>query len=301
MLGSQPAPASDRVPKPPAPDSPVRIFGAKGRLVGIIALTAAGAAGYMWNSAPRPTAPELPTSVGVAERAMPVPAASPEPAWAQTPLRRLTADAVRLWEADEPVPLTISSTDAGSNVSVVIGGLAPGSALSVGTPAGPNAWRLAIRDINRAVVRPPRGFVGVMNLTLELLLADDEVADRKSLQLQWSGKSVPASAVSSQRRLDAAEVALLMKKGAEFVADGNIGAARMMFQPAADAGEPMAAFALAETYDPLVLEKLGTKGGITSDIALAQRWYEKAKAFGSTVATERLQRLARLPEKVGGR
>lgn len=282
----------DSIPEPPAP---ARIFGAKGRSIVVIALTGAGVAGYMWSSAPRATAPELSASVGVAERAMLVPAASPEPARAGTPLRRLTVDAVRQWETDEPVPLTISSTDAGSNVSMVIGGLAPGSALSVGMPAGPNAWRLAIKDLNRAVVRPPRGFVGVMNLTFELRLADDTVVDRNSLQLEWSGTSVPASAASSQRHLDAAEVALLMKKGAEFVADVNIGAARMMFQPAAEAGEPMAAFALAETYDPLVLEKLGTKGGITSDIALAQRWYEKAKALGSTVATERLQRLARLP------
>ena len=294
-LDSQPGLTPDGVPKPPGPDKPVKIFGAKGRLVGVIALTAAGVAGYVWGSAPRETAPELSTSVGVAERATPAPAASPEHARAQTPLRRLTVDAVRQWEADEPVPLTITSTHAGSNVSVVIGGLAPGSALSVGTPTGPNAWRLAIKDLNRAVVRPPRGFVGVMNLTFELRLADATVVDRNSLQLQWSGTSVPASAAPSQPRLDAAEIALLVKRGEEFVADGNIGAARMTLQLAAEAGEPRAAFALAETYDPLVLEKLGTKGGITPDIALAQRWYEKAKALGSTVATERLQRLARLP------
>jgi hypothetical protein len=298
-LDSQPGLMPDGVPQPPASDKPVKIFGAKGRLVGAIVLTAAGAAGYVWGSGPRATAPGLPASVGVAERVMPVPAASPESARAQTPLPRLTVDAVRWWQVGETVPVTISSTDAGSNVNVVIRGLAPGSALSAGTPAGLNAWRLAIKDFNSAAIRPPRGFVGVMNLTLELRLAD-EVVDRKTLQVEWSGTSVPASAAHSQR-LDATEVALLMKKGAEFVADGNIGAARMTFQLAADAGEPRAAFALAETYDPLVLEKLGTKGGITPDIALAQRWYEKAKALGSTMATERLQRLAHVPEKTGDR
>jgi len=48
----------------------------------------------------------------------------------------------------------------------------------------------------------------------------------------------------------------------------------------------------ATDYDPVVLEKLGAKGGITPDIALAQRWYEKAKELGSPVAPERIARLA---------
>jgi TPR repeat protein len=33
------------------------------------------------------------------------------------------------------------------------------------------------------------------------------------------------------------------------------------------------------------------KGGITPDIALAQRWYEKAKELGSSAAPERIARL----------
>jgi hypothetical protein len=45
-----------------------------------------------------------------------------------------------------------------------------------------------------------------------------------------------------------------------------------------------------------VLRKLNAKGGITPDVALAHTWYEKAKDLGSTVAPERLERLARLPE-----
>ena len=146
------------------------------------------------------------------------------------------------------------------------------------------------------MVTPPRGFVGVMHLTLELRLADETVADRGNLQLEWSRKSVVVSAASSQRHLDAAEIALLMKKGLEFMANGNIGAARLMFQPAAEAGEAMAAFALAETYDPLVLEKLAAKGGITPDVALAHAWYERAKELGSTVALERMARLTRRSE-----
>src|SRR5262249_47665178 len=120
--------------------------------------------------------------------------------------------------------------------------------------------------------------------------AGENVAGRKRLQGEWAGQSAPApsgSVESSQRHLDASEIALLMKRGTELAASGNIGAARLMFQPAAEAGEPTAALALAQTYDPAVLEKLGAKG-ITADVALAQRWYEKAKALGSTATAGQL-------------
>jgi TPR repeat protein len=93
------------------------------------------------------------------------------------------------------------------------------------------------------------------------------------------------SAEPSPQHLDASEIASLVKRGAELMANGNIAAARKLFEPAAEAGDPAAANALAETYDPSVLEKLGAKA-ITPNIALARRWYERAKALGSTAAGE---------------
>jgi len=122
------------------------------------------------------------------------------------------------------------------------------------------------------------------------------VADRKGLQVEWSGKSVPAPAKSQARQHDASEIALMMKSGADLMATGDVAGARLMYQRAAEAGEALAAFGLAETYDPLVLRKLNAKGGIAPDVALAHRWYEKARDLGSATAPERLERLARLLE-----
>jgi len=278
------------------PPAPARKFGAKGWFIGMM-LIAGGVGGYIWGYAPWVTTPDPTRLAAEAQRAVPKTGAvaSRETARVPTPAPRLMVDATRLWRADEPAPLTIWYTDTVSTVSVVIDGLAPGSAMWSGIPSGSTTWRLTSTDLQRAVIRPPRGFVGVMNLALELRLADDTVADRQSLQLEWARASAAAPTAAAQpppQHLDAAEIALLMKRGAELAANGNIGAARMMFQPAAEAGEPTAAFALAETYDPAALEKLGAKG-ITSDIALAQRWYERAKALGSTAAPERLVGLAR--------
>ena len=98
----------------------------------------------------------------------------------------------------------------------------------------------------------------------------------------------PASAPATPKLLDAAEIAFMMKGGAEFIANGNIAAARMMFRRAAEAGDPAAAFALAETYDPLVLAKLGAKGGIAPDVALAQQWYAKANELGYSASAWKL-------------
>jgi hypothetical protein len=210
--------------------------------------------------------------------------------------RQLTIKAARLWQVDAPARLIVSATDAPADVDVVISGLATGAVLSLGKPAGPNRWRLSAKDLNSVMILPPRGFVGVMDLILELRLTNDSTVDRKGLLLEWSHNSALATAVFPPRQIDATEIELMVKSGLEFLGNGNIAGARMMFQPAAEAGDAVAAFALAETYDPSVLKKLGAKGGITPDVTLANTWYERARALGSTLARERMEQLARVPE-----
>jgi hypothetical protein len=196
-----------------------------------VALIAGGAGGYLLGYAPW-VAPEETSSVAksehaIARRAIATTAevASGETAPARIPAPRLTVEAARLWRADEPAPLTISYADAGSNVSVLIDGLSPGSTLWAGIPASPTAWRLASKDLNSAVIWPPHGFVGIMTLTLELRLADDAVADRKSLQLEWYGVrdgAIGASAAPAQGHLDAPDLAVSMKRGVALEASRNM-------------------------------------------------------------------------------
>jgi TPR repeat protein len=190
-------------------------------------------------------------------------------------------------QTDGAARLAVSAADAGPNATVMISGLTPGSALSAGKEVSPNTWRLSVEEAAGASVTPPRGFAGVMDLALELRLADNTVVDRKGLQLEWVARRVAVT----PRQHDAAEIAQMVKRGAELVANGDIAAARLMYQRAAETGEAAAAFALAETYDPLAL----AKGKIAPDVGLAQMWYEKARDLGSTLASERLERLARLP------
>ena len=294
------------------------VYGAKVLIV-VATAAAAGTVAYLWSSpnADRmdvaSAARELPAPLEQpqlpATRVVPVPTAQPAPvsalrsffsqsdeASSRERARQLTIKAARLWPVDAAARLIASPVDGNWDIDVVISGLASGSAVSVGTPAGPNGWRLSVRDLNRAAITPPRGFVGTMDLTMELRLANDTMIDRKGVLLEWSHNSTLAIAPFPLRLLEAAEIKLMVKSGLEYMANGKVGAARLMFQSAAEAGEAAAAFALAETYDPIVLEKLGVKGGITPDVAVAQRWYEKAKELGSSTAPERIARLTRRSE-----
>jgi TPR repeat protein len=93
------------------------------------------------------------------------------------------------------------------------------------------------------------------------------------------------------RHLDPDEIVASLKRGAALIASGDIAAARLVLRRAADAGDARSAMALAETYDPAILEKLGVHG-VVPDSDKARGWYEKAKQFGATEATQRLELLA---------
>ena len=313
-----PGPMSE--PPGQAPQAPIaRIFSA----IIVASVAVIGTVSYLSSPAPGPNVPdridiasaggELPASLQrlPAKRVVPAPAAQPalapvsalrsffsqsEEASSRERARQLTIKAARLWRVDAPARLIASPVDNSWDVDAVISGLASGSAVSIGTPAGPNGWRLPVRDLNQAAITPPRGFVGTMDLVIELRLANDAVIDRKDVLLEWSHNSTVAIAPFPPPLLEAPEIKLMVKSGLKYMANGQIGAARLMFQSAAEAGEAAAAFALAETYDPIVLEKLGVKGGITPDVALARRWYEKAKELGSSAAPERIARPPRRSE-----
>src|SRR5205085_2735935 len=148
---------------------------------------------------------------------------------------------------------------------------------------------LSAAEVGNAVIRPPRSFIGSMDIVAELRLSDGTVVERRPLHFERAAPQPPRQV--ALRQLDADEIATLIRRGEEFIANGDLAAARLMLQRAAEAGDARAALALAGTYDPTVLEQLGVKG-FAPDVALAQAWYEKAKDFGSADAPQRLERLA---------
>jgi hypothetical protein len=101
----------------------------------------------------------------------------------------------------------------------------------------------------------------------------------------------PPAPRPAARTLDAEEIKLLVDQGEQFVASGDLVTARTVFQRAAEAGDAGAAMALAATYDPIMLAKLGVVG-MNADVEKARSWYEKAASLGSSEAKRRLGQLA---------
>jgi hypothetical protein len=116
------------------------------------------------------------------------------------------------------------------------------------------------------------------------------------LQPKPEPKEITASPTVSQhpaqRQVDQGEIVVLLKRGKNLIASGDLVAARIVLGRAADANNAEAALALAATYDPFVLQELKVYG-LTGDAAIARTWYEKAAELGSSVAPRRLEILTR--------
>jgi len=86
-----------------------------------------------------------------------------------------------------------------------------------------------------------------------------------------------------------AELQRLMSRASLLLSQGDIGAARIVLERAAETGNAQALFALAETFDPVVLSAWGTLG-TRGDAARARELYAKALAGGVQEAKSRLTR-----------
>ncbi|MCK1527145.1 hypothetical protein IVB15_05120 [Bradyrhizobium sp. 182] len=82
----------------------------------------------------------------------------------------------------------------------------------------------------------------------------------------------------------------LVARARMLLEQGDIGAARIVLERAAEIGNAQAAFALAETYDPHVLPKWSTVGTL-GDVSKARELYARAEAVGNTQAKQRLEAL----------
>ncbi len=100
----------------------------------------------------------------------------------------------------------------------------------------------------------------------------------------------PPREAAPARRIDADELATLLKRAKGLLAIGDITSARLLLERAADAQEPEAALMLAGTYDPQVLGSQDLRS-VTPDPAAARVWYQKAAELGSADAKRRLSQL----------
>jgi hypothetical protein len=90
---------------------------------------------------------------------------------------------------------------------------------------------------------------------------------------------------------DKARAQRMLSQGTKHLEQGNISAARMFFQRAAEAGLAAGALRLGATYDSQELGRFDSLAGVTPDRNEARKWYELARDLGAPEATDRLGRL----------
>ncbi|MBR1254972.1 hypothetical protein JQ634_14830 [Bradyrhizobium sp. AUGA SZCCT0240] len=115
--------------------------------------------------------------------------------------------------------------------------------------------------------------------------------DLAEARAEWA----PATPARGDAQLDSEQAAVatgLVARAAALLRQGDIGAARLVLERAVEMGSAQASFALAETYDPLVLAKWGTYG-TRGDASKAKALYDRADAAGIKESKARLDALRR--------
>ncbi|MBO0716198.1 MAG: SEL1-like repeat protein [Rhizobiales bacterium] len=90
---------------------------------------------------------------------------------------------------------------------------------------------------------------------------------------------------------DSEEIATLIKRGKDLLANGDLAAARLLLRRAAEAGSAEGALLLGSTFDPVALQRLGAIGA-APDLAKARQWYQRAAELGSSAASQQLAGIA---------
>lgn len=219
----------------------------------------------------------------------------------------------------ESVPLGARASAEAPGLALEISGLPDGMTISAGRPLGTGAWRILAVDVADAMINPPPGFGGAVDLTVELRLAEDTVIDHGSLHREWP--QLPAATVASiaqadtvsansanhetrtatspnqnavssatDSQLDHAQIDFLIERSQILISQGDVVSARIQLQRAVEARDARAALALGATYDPIMLAILQVHG-VAADVSQARYWYQKAKDFGSPEASPRLKLL----------
>jgi hypothetical protein len=208
--------------------------------------------------------------------------------------------------ADSPdqILLGVSAEGTTADMNAVVSGLVAGTTLSAGKAWGSTGWILPAGELATTYLRPPSSFNGVMEYSVALQRPDNSVVDRQTMRLEWTSPTAQQPAAqqpapqqpapqqqADARRMSADEVGSMLKRGEELLMQGDIASARLLLQRAADAQDARAAFALAASFDPIELRRLGVYGA-TPDVTKARDWYERAKQYGSREAPKRLELLA---------
>jgi hypothetical protein len=223
------------------------------------------------------------------------------------------------------LPIRIGPTEAlPRNGFVRLRGLPHVVSLNEGYSIGPGSWAIPLQALPTLKANIPAGIAGRSELIISVVAADGiplaearttlviepELSTRKSGETSAAEPAnrsrfvapvtppiaVGRKAYAAPRPLELSiaereKAEQLVRQGDQYLAQGQVGGARLLYRQAASIGYALAAIRLGTTYDPAELSRLQVEG-ITPDATEARRWYERARELGAPEADERLARLS---------
>ena len=113
-------------------------------------------------------------------------------------------------------------------------------------------------------------------LTRQLVAAHEQIGELRA-KVDPPGSDSP--------ELKDAELSRLLSKANELIRPGDVSGARLLLERALETGSAEAAFYLAQTYDPRILDYWNVQG-ISADAEKARALYQRAHEGGLTKAKE---------------
>ncbi len=188
----------------------------------------------------------------------------------------------------EPMP------DEMASLLVVVRSMPPWLTLSKGSTLGNEVWFMPAHMAGDLDVELGPAAEGSAEIKVQLATIDGRILTETVVTIVAARVLGPSTAPLMASPTDLGEQGLmrLLARGELLIDTGEVEAARTLLRTAAEAGSVAAALKLAETYDPGEVQRLGMAVA-SADPSLAARWYERAEALGSQVASARLAALGR--------
>ena len=215
------------------------------------------------------------------------------------------------------LPIEIASAgNLPSKSFVRLRGLPAAASLSEGYAIAAGVWAVPLSALPVLEIYVPVGVTGRSELTISLVSVDGPLLAEVQVLLSITEAAAPQSetltATPDARQLAApapptrpnappiptlapeerARAQKLITRGEHDLNAGNVALARNFFLRAAEAGLAQGALLLATTYDARELARMHAQG-VLPDLAVARKWYERARELGSAEASERLDHLGR--------
>ena len=201
-----------------------------------------------------------------------------------------------------------------SNSFVRLRGFPASVSLTEGHAIAPGAWAIPLFGLSSLKAIVPAGVSGRNEISITLVGVDGTTLAESRTALVIAAPPPPERAVPEPppRQVapvlappvvrkapppreppteDRARAERMLTQGVKHWEQGNISAARMFFQRAAEAGLAAGALRMGGTYDPAELTRLNSLAGVAPDRNEARKWYERARDLGAQEAEERLARL----------